>query len=99
MDADPGTGPIRHPVGHQRRLAEARPGDDRGQTPGRSIVEPQVRVAVVASQGTLPSENLPMLSAHGAVGARGVAVWAVVVLVVGSLVAGFALGLATARLF
>jgi hypothetical protein len=38
-----------------------------------------------------------MLSAHGSGARRGVAVWAVVVLVVGALVAGFLLGLATAR--
>jgi hypothetical protein len=43
-----------------------------------------------------------MLSAHGSFSASrqrraGVAVWAVVVLVVGALAAGFLLGLATAR--
>jgi hypothetical protein len=51
---------------------------------------------VGASQGTLPSENLPMFSAHGSA-RRGVAPWLVVVLVVGALVAGFLLGFATAR--
>ena len=74
------------------------PGGTLASPPGRSVIDPAPRVAMVASQGTLPSENLPMLSAHGGFGPRGVAVWAVVVLIVGSLLAGFALGLATARL-
>jgi hypothetical protein len=49
-----------------------------------------------ASHGTLPSENLPMFSAHG-LSRRGVVPWLVIVLVVGALVAGFLLGYATAR--
>lgn len=52
---------------------------------------------VGASQGTLPSENLPMFSAHGTSARRGVVPWLVIVLVVGALVAGFLLGYATAR--
>lgn len=64
---------------------------------GRPASEPPPQVAIVSTQGTLPSENLPMLSARGA-SRRGVASWAVVVLVVAALVLGFFLGLATARL-
>lgn len=75
------------------------PGGTLTSPAGRSVSEPPPRVAIVSSQGTLPSENLPMLSAHGTVVRRGVATWVVVVLVVGALVAGFLLGLATARMF
>ncbi|MBX3231911.1 MAG: serine/threonine protein kinase [Labilithrix sp.] len=71
------------------------PGGTLASRPGRQVTDPPPQV-VIASQGTLPSENLPMLMAHGA--RRGVAAWAVVVLVLGALVAGFLLGLATARL-
>jgi hypothetical protein len=63
---------------------------------GRAISEPPPKVAVVGINGTLPSENLPMLSAHGAT-RRGVAVWIVVLLVFGALAAGFFLGFASAR--
>jgi eukaryotic-like serine/threonine-protein kinase len=64
---------------------------------GRSVVDPPPQVRMVgSSQGTLPSENLPMFSAQGT-SRRGVAPWLVVVLVVGALVAGFLLGFATAR--
>ncbi len=72
------------------------PGGTLASTPGRSVSEAPPKVAIVSTQGTLPSENLPMLSAHGAA-RRGVAVWAVVLLVVGALVLGFVLGLATTR--
>lgn len=71
------------------------PGGTLASRAGRPVTEPPPQV-MIASQGTLPSENLPMLRAHGA--RKGVAVWAVVVLVLGALVAGFLLGLATARL-
>jgi serine/threonine-protein kinase len=65
--------------------------------PGRSVSDPPPKITVVSPHhGTLPSENLPMLSAHGQ--RRGVAPWAVVVLVIGALLAGFLLGLATSRL-
>lgn len=64
---------------------------------GRPVSDPPPRVAIVSTQGTLPSENLPMLSAPGA-RRRAVAPWAVVVLVVSALVVGFFLGLATSRL-
>ena len=73
------------------------PGGTLASRAGRPVTDPPPQVAM-ASQGTLPSENLPMLSAHGAASRRGVAPWAVVVLVVGALFAGFLLGLATARL-
>ncbi|MCW5837364.1 MAG: hypothetical protein KIS78_33525, partial [Labilithrix sp.] len=73
------------------------PGGTLASPAGRAVTEPPPQVAM-AVQGTLPSENLPMLSARGAGGRRGVAPWAVVVLVVGALFAGFLLGLATARL-
>ncbi len=71
------------------------PGGTLASPAGRSITDAPPRVAI-AAQGTLPSENLPMFSAPS--GRRGVAPWAVVVLVVGALLAGFLLGLATARL-
>ncbi|MBX3198447.1 MAG: serine/threonine protein kinase [Labilithrix sp.] len=73
------------------------PGGTLASPAGRAVTEPPPQVAM-AVQGTLPSENLPMFSAHGAAGRRGVAPWAVVVLVLGALFAGFLLGLATARL-
>jgi hypothetical protein len=50
----------------------------------------------VIASGTLPSENLPMLSAYGA--RRGVPPWIVAILVVASLAAGFLLGHASARM-
>ena len=66
--------------------------------PGRSVSDPPPRILMVgASQGTLPSENLPMFSAHGPA-RRGVAPWLVIVLVTCALAAGYLLGLATARL-
>ena len=67
------------------------------RTDARSVTEPPPQVVVVgASHGTLPSENLPMFSAHG-LSRRGIATWLVIVLVVGALIAGFLLGYATAR--
>jgi eukaryotic-like serine/threonine-protein kinase len=78
------------------------PGGTLASQQGRSVTEPPPQIAIVgASAGTLPSENLPMFSAHGSSGTgkrRGVAVWVVVVLVVGALVAGFLLGFATAKM-
>jgi len=76
------------------------PGGTLASRAGRPVTDPPAHVAMaaMASQGTLPSENLPMFSAHGAPSRRGVAPWAVVLLVVGALFAGFLLGLATARL-
>ncbi len=59
---------------------------------GRLVTDPPPKV--VMASGTLPSENLPMLSAPR----RGVAPWVVALLVVGALAAGFLLGLASARL-
>ena len=75
------------------------PGGTLASPHGRSVTEPPPQVVVVgASQGTLPSENLPMFSAHGGASSRrGVVPWLVIVLVVGALVAGFLLGYATAR--
>ena len=61
---------------------------------GAPVVDPTPRVAI-AAHGTLPSENLPMFAAPGR---RGVAVWAVVVLVLGALLAGLFIGFAAARL-
>jgi len=73
------------------------PGGTLASPHGRSVTEPPPHVVVVgASQGTLPSENLPMFSPHGS-GRRGVAPWLVILLVVAALVAGFLLGFATAR--
>jgi serine/threonine-protein kinase len=74
---------------------EKGPGGTLASRAGRPITEPPPQV-VIASQGTLPSENLPMLRMAGA--RKGVAVWAVVVLVFCALGAGFLLGLATARM-
>ncbi len=78
------------------------PGGTLASPMGRSGVSthpPPAPVAIVgAAQGTLPSENLPMFSAPGAVGRRGVAPAIVVVLVLAALIAGFLIGLATARI-
>ena len=70
------------------------PGGTLASRPGRPVTEPPPQISM--HQGTLPSENLPMLLAQGP--RKGIAVWAVVILVLGALVAGFLLGLATARL-
>ena len=73
------------------------PGGTLASPHGRSVTEPPPQVVVVgASHGTLPSENLPMFSAHG-LSRRGIATWLVIVLVVGALIAGFLLGYATGR--
>jgi eukaryotic-like serine/threonine-protein kinase len=72
------------------------PGGTLASPAGRSVSEAPPKVAIVSTQGTLPSENLPMLSAH-AVARRGVPLWAVVVLVLSALAMGFVLGLATTR--
>jgi serine/threonine protein kinase len=76
------------------------PGGTLASPHGRAVTEPPPQVIMVgaggASQGTLPSENLPMFSAHGSA-RRGVAPWLVIVLVLGALVAGFLLGFATAH--
>lgn len=80
-----------------------RPGD-RTLTSASSQTSPSgdsVRVLTGgAAQGTLPSENLPMLSAHtpAAPVIRGVAPWVVLVLVGCALVVGFVLGAAVMRL-
>ena len=73
------------------------PGGTLASHHGRSVTEPPPQVIMVSSHGTLPSENLPMFSAHGAGSRRGVAAWLVIALVVGALIAGFLLGFATAR--
>jgi serine/threonine-protein kinase len=74
------------------------PGGTLASPHGRSVTDPPPQIVMVgASQGTLPSENLPMFSAHGGAARRGVAPWLVIVLVIGALVAGFLLGFATAR--
>lgn len=66
---------------------------------GVSTHPPPPPVAMVgAAQGTLPSENLPMLSAPGQGERRGVAPLAVAFLVVAALITGFLLGLATAKI-
>ena len=75
------------------------PGGTLASMHGRSVTEPPPQVIMVhggAAHGTLPSENLPMFSAHGA-RRRGVAPWLVIVLVTAALIAGFLLGYATAR--
>jgi serine/threonine protein kinase len=73
------------------------PGGTLASPHGRSVTDPPPQVVMVgASHGTLPSENLPMFSAHG-LSRRGVVPWLVIVLVVGALIAGFLLGYATAR--
>jgi hypothetical protein len=74
------------------------PGGTLASPHGRSVTEPPPQVIMVgASQGTLPSENLPMFSAQGSGARRGVAPWLVIVLVASALIAGFLLGFATAR--
>ena len=76
------------------------PGGTLASMHGRSVTEPPPQVIMVqggAVHGTLPSENLPMFSAHGAARRRGVAPWLVIVLVTAALLAGFLLGYATAR--
>lgn len=75
------------------------PGGTLASPVGRSVSSPPPQVALVgAAQGTLPSENLPMLSAPGS-DRRGVAPAVVAVLVLVALAVGFGAGLAAARLF
>ena len=57
---------------------------------GQQPKEHPVEVAIVSSQGTLPSENLPMFSAKRG---GGVPAWLVVLLVIVALVIGLAAGL------
>lgn len=83
----------RHPATMVEPPTDKGPGGTLASRPGRPVTDPPPQI-MIASQGTLPSENLPMLRIHGA--RKGVAVWAVVVLVIGALIAGFLLGLATA---
>jgi len=75
------------------------PGGTLTSSPGHAVTDPapQVSVAAVARHGTLPSENLPMLSAPSG-GKFGVRRSTVGVLVALALIVGFFLGLATARL-
>ncbi len=74
------------------------PGGTLASSLGSHVSEPAPRILMVgSSQGTLPSENLPMLSAHGSTPARGLAAWVVIVLVAVALVVGFLLGFATGR--
>jgi hypothetical protein len=75
------------------------PGGTLTSRPARPVSDPPPQVILAGIHGTLPSENLPMLSAPaaGRPTARGVAVWIVVVLVLAALGAGFFLGYATAR--
>jgi serine/threonine-protein kinase len=76
------------------------PGGTLASPAGHRVTDPppQVQVVVGATAGTMPSEHLPMLTAPGAGGRRGVAPIIVVLLVIGALVAGFLLGFATARM-
>jgi eukaryotic-like serine/threonine-protein kinase len=72
------------------------PGGTLASPRGRAVTDPPPKVVMAgAAAGTLPSENLPMLSAKRG---RGVAAWLVIVLVVCALAAGFVLGFASARL-
>ena len=72
------------------------PGGTLTSKPGLRVSDPPPQVKMVASHGTLPSENLPMFSAHG--GRRGVPIWLAAVLVVGALVAGVLIGFALGRM-
>jgi hypothetical protein len=85
-------------------VATKGPGGTLASSPGPLVGDGPSKVIAVAMHGTLPSENLPVLIAPvtiqtGQGGARaGIPTWTVVVLVVGALIAGFLLGLATARM-
>jgi serine/threonine protein kinase len=93
-----GVGPQGPPLPQPVVDVNVGPGGTLASPHGRSVTEPPPHVVMVtASHGTLPSENLPMFSAHGASGRRGVAPWLVIVLVLGALLAGFLLGFAAAR--
>jgi hypothetical protein len=72
------------------------PGGTLASPLGHSVTVPPPQVVAVGAHGTLPSENLPMFSAHAPV-RRGVAPWLVIVLVASALIAGFLLGFAIAR--
>jgi serine/threonine protein kinase len=74
------------------------PGGTLASPAGRAVNEPPPHIQIIASQGTLPSENLPMLSAHGAGGRNGVAPAIVAIISVIALALGFGLGLITARI-
>jgi eukaryotic-like serine/threonine-protein kinase len=71
----------------------------RAGSPSGAGPAPVVMVVAPQSLGeTLPSKDLPIIARGGMMGvARGVPAWAVVVLVLGALVAGFLLGWAAAR--
>lgn len=84
------------PVAPPDRAPPKGPGGTLASPAGRAVSDAAPHVAIVSTQGTLPSENLPMLSAHAAA-RRGVPLWAVVLLVLGALAIGFVLGLATTR--
>lgn len=63
-------------------------------SPPRASESPPNVVMVGATQGTLPSENLPMLLPGGAAASEGVRKGVVVALVLGALAVGFLLGYA-----
>jgi serine/threonine-protein kinase len=75
------------------------PGGTLASQHGRVVLgEPALQVIMVgASQSTLPSENLPMFSAQGASGRRGVPPWLVGMLVTAGVIAGFLAGFFVAR--
>lgn len=68
------------------------PGGTLASPHDRAVPQPVARPSMIASQGTLPSENLPMLSAH--VVRRGVPPLVVVLLVLLALGVGFGAGTA-----
>lgn len=79
-------------------LADLGPGGTLASNHGRSVSEPAPQVVMMgAAQGTLPSENLPMLRAQNVAPARGVAMWLVLLIVCGALAFGFLLGFVTGR--
>ncbi len=103
--------PSMKPPSHSQAVRDAAPtmatlppaADENGPGPSGTLASPKGRLLsqppapqVVIASGTLPSENLPMLSAYGA--RRGVAPWIVALLVVTALAAGFLLGHASARM-
>jgi serine/threonine-protein kinase len=93
-----GVGPQPPPLAQPAADGNIGPSGTLASPHGRAVTEPPPNVVMVsAAHGTLPSENLPMFSAHGASGRRGVAPWLVIVLVLGALLAGFLLGFAAAR--
>jgi eukaryotic-like serine/threonine-protein kinase len=93
--------PPTHAPGPQApaEAAPKAPGDTLASREGPRVTDPPPQIVIVgASHGTLPSENLPMLSGPGERGRRGIAPGLVVVLVLGALVAGYLLGFASARM-